>query len=229
MSSHHRATPQWIIKGVVDDTDTCECCGRTNLKRVVALMPLDADGNEEGDVSYYGTSCAATALRWTHTRVANTARAANARANSRDEWARSAISRYARWEFATVREQAAAWFSCNAHDSGPASERIYKLLADARAQLADTTLGPARPHSMGDFRPFLVISGRDERVLLSLPVPADEAEREELHRAARRRFGRPGHRPSTLYALSGEAAKDVFYANRNLERYHQHRPNFGAY
>ncbi|NEB76006.1 hypothetical protein G3I40_12350 [Streptomyces sp. SID14478] len=224
MSTVRRITPQWIVKGVVDDSDTCECCGRTNLKRTVALMPLDAEGNEEGDVSYYGTSCAAVALGWSQTRVANAAGAATIKQESRDEWARSIISRYAPWEFATPREMQAAWFSYNPHDSGPASERVRVLLADARAQLADTTLGPQRPHTWGDFRPFLVISTPDGRVLNCVPVPADETGREEMHRAARNRYGGRGNRPVTLYALSAESAKDVFYAARQLDLYRQQRP-----
>jgi len=48
----------WRVKGVVTDTDTCEHCGRTGLKRVVAMVPLDADGNEHGDAAYFGTGCA---------------------------------------------------------------------------------------------------------------------------------------------------------------------------
>lgn len=47
------------IKGITDDVTTCECCGRRNLKRTVALAYVDAD-NLEGGVSYYGTGCAAT-------------------------------------------------------------------------------------------------------------------------------------------------------------------------
>lgn len=49
----------WKIKGITDDTTECECCGRINLRRTVALAPLDAEGNEDGEVSYFGTSCAA--------------------------------------------------------------------------------------------------------------------------------------------------------------------------
>ncbi|MEU5524727.1 hypothetical protein ABZ759_29705 [Streptomyces sp. NPDC047860] len=69
--------PKWKIKGIVDDITECGCCGRRGLKRTVALMPLDADGNEDGtaeDVVYYGTSCAATALSWTQGKVTDTAR-----------------------------------------------------------------------------------------------------------------------------------------------------------
>lgn len=44
------------ILGINDEVTTCECCGRTNLKKTVVL------GTEHGEVRY-GTACAAKALR----------------------------------------------------------------------------------------------------------------------------------------------------------------------
>lgn len=41
--------------GITDERDSCDCCGRRNLKRTVAL---DLDG----EVVYFGTTCAAVAL-----------------------------------------------------------------------------------------------------------------------------------------------------------------------
>lgn len=43
------------ILGTTDDTTTCDCCGKTNLKKTVVL---DIDGS----VVFYGTDCAARAL-----------------------------------------------------------------------------------------------------------------------------------------------------------------------
>jgi hypothetical protein len=43
------------ILGISDEVTTCGCCGKSNLKRTVAL---DIDGG----VVYYGTDCAAMAL-----------------------------------------------------------------------------------------------------------------------------------------------------------------------
>jgi hypothetical protein len=43
------------ILGICDDRTDCECCGKSNLKRTVAL---DFDGG----VRYYGTDCAAMAV-----------------------------------------------------------------------------------------------------------------------------------------------------------------------
>ncbi len=43
------------LLGVTDERTTCDCCGKTHLKRTVAL------GTETGIV-YYGVNCAARAL-----------------------------------------------------------------------------------------------------------------------------------------------------------------------
>lgn len=63
-------TDRFELLGIVDDCDTCECCGRTGLKRTVVLAVLDADGNRDGEV-YYGTACAARALGRTSAQVRN--------------------------------------------------------------------------------------------------------------------------------------------------------------
>ncbi|WP_236054600.1 hypothetical protein [Streptomyces musisoli] len=141
--------PKWKIEGILDDITECGCCGRRGLKRTVAMMPLDADGNEDGtaeDVVYYGTSCAAIALSWTQGKVTDTARAAQAERDQRDNWARQMISIYAPVEFAPVRDKARVYYGRNQHqrDTGvKATEEVAKLLAEARATLADTP--PARP------------------------------------------------------------------------------------
>jgi hypothetical protein len=49
------------LHGITDDTDTCEICGKVELRRVVMLAALDADGNTE-EIVYAGTTCAARAL-----------------------------------------------------------------------------------------------------------------------------------------------------------------------
>ena len=53
------------VHGTTNDVTTCELCGKVELKGTVMLVPLDADGNPDGDVSYFGTSCAAKAAGWT--------------------------------------------------------------------------------------------------------------------------------------------------------------------
>lgn len=54
-------TTNYRIHGVTDDTDTCEVCGKIELRRVVMLAALDADGNTE-EIVYAGTTCAARML-----------------------------------------------------------------------------------------------------------------------------------------------------------------------
>ncbi len=47
------------IIGTSNDFDSCENCGRENLKRVVVLGVLDADGTSISEMRV-GTQCAAT-------------------------------------------------------------------------------------------------------------------------------------------------------------------------
>ena len=54
------------LVGINDDTNVCSCCGRDDLKRVLWLLPLDQDGNPEGEPIPYGSSCGAKALGWAH-------------------------------------------------------------------------------------------------------------------------------------------------------------------
>jgi hypothetical protein len=49
------------ILGTTQDVETCNCCGRTGLKKTVELGELDADGAVYG-VVHYGVDCAAAAL-----------------------------------------------------------------------------------------------------------------------------------------------------------------------
>lgn len=44
------------ILGITDETTTCECCGKTNLKKTVVLE------TEDGGELRYGSDCAARAL-----------------------------------------------------------------------------------------------------------------------------------------------------------------------
>lgn len=47
---------KWTIQGVTDEVTSCDCCGRQDLKRTVALL------GEDGDEVFFGTECAAKAL-----------------------------------------------------------------------------------------------------------------------------------------------------------------------
>lgn len=45
------------IAGITNDVTTCECCGRDDLKKTIVLM------DTEGNIKYYGSNCAASALK----------------------------------------------------------------------------------------------------------------------------------------------------------------------
>jgi hypothetical protein len=44
---------RFVIKGINDEQDSCSCCGKTGLKRVVWI-----EDTETGDINHFGTSCA---------------------------------------------------------------------------------------------------------------------------------------------------------------------------
>lgn len=54
--------PAFRYLGVTDESTTCEKCGKPQLKSTVMIIPLDADGNDDGEPLYYGSTCAARAL-----------------------------------------------------------------------------------------------------------------------------------------------------------------------
>lgn len=108
---------------------------------------------------------------------------------------------------------------------GPASDIIRQFLSDARAQLTDTTLGPARPHALADFGPHLVTTDAERTcILTSVPVPADDERRTEMHRAARRRQSQGRALVLlTVYALDARSAEAVVYTDHHLARYRADR------
>lgn len=67
-------TQKFKLVGTNDDANSCCCCGREGLKRVMWLVPLDCDGNPEGEAEHFGTSCAARMLGWGHPTSATTKR-----------------------------------------------------------------------------------------------------------------------------------------------------------
>jgi hypothetical protein len=94
-----------------------------------------------------------------------------------------------------------------------ATEEVAKLLAEARATLADTTTGPARPSRIEDFRRYVVIFTSDGRISLVRRVPEGEAERQEQAAAAQRRADEIRGSVLVVAALDAEAARDVAYAD----------------
>lgn len=57
MDTTEATSRRFTVLGVNDDRDTCDCCGKRPLKRVVWLQDV-----EGGEPVAYGTSCAARAL-----------------------------------------------------------------------------------------------------------------------------------------------------------------------
>lgn len=128
---------QYVVKGTTGDVTLCDLCGRNDLRKTVILATLDADGNEEERVNY-GTDCAS---RVTGTKAAAIRRQAdladhkNAKARM---WANRVIDVYGPVEHASIREQAALYFSRNPRmrdKDVKASAEIAQMLADARAAL----------------------------------------------------------------------------------------------
>ncbi|HET9144070.1 hypothetical protein [Actinophytocola sp.] len=48
--------------GTTSDVVECENCGKADLRCTVIIMPVDAEGNDDGEPCYYGSTCAARAL-----------------------------------------------------------------------------------------------------------------------------------------------------------------------
>lgn len=65
---------KYRIVGINDEQDTCQCCGRSGLNRVVWMVPVDVDGNTEGEPEHYGTSCAARIAGYSYPTSAGTKR-----------------------------------------------------------------------------------------------------------------------------------------------------------
>lgn len=85
---------KYTFLGTSDEVDACDCCGKSDLKRTVAVLDLD------GETRYFGTTCAAKALKATVKEVkAGTLAADKAKAEAkRIEDARLSHIEFQRWE-----------------------------------------------------------------------------------------------------------------------------------
>jgi hypothetical protein len=63
------------VIGTTDQQDTCDCCGKTNLKMVVVLK------DDDGEFCFYGRTCAARATSRRVARIDREVLAANAEAD----------------------------------------------------------------------------------------------------------------------------------------------------
>lgn len=57
-------TPRFRYIGTTDECTDCQRpgCTKVDLRSTVIIMPLDAEGNDDGEPTYYGSTCAAKAL-----------------------------------------------------------------------------------------------------------------------------------------------------------------------
>jgi hypothetical protein len=64
MTANETTAPAFRFLGTTDECVDCQRdgCPMTDLRSTVVIMLLDAEGNDTGDVTYYGSSCAARAL-----------------------------------------------------------------------------------------------------------------------------------------------------------------------
>lgn len=87
------------VLGTTDERSSCDCCGRSDLKRTVVLS------TEDGSTVYFGTSCAAKALRWSSEEVKRVAKDADRIAREERQRARmvAAKKEFKQWEAYLVR------------------------------------------------------------------------------------------------------------------------------
>lgn len=56
---------KYALKGINDDQTECAICGKTELRRVMWIVELDADGSEIGEPFHCGTTCGSKLLNRT--------------------------------------------------------------------------------------------------------------------------------------------------------------------
>lgn len=126
----------YTVKGTTDEVTTCELCGRVELKGTVVLIPLDEDGNPDGDECYFGTSCAAKAAGWTQREVTKKITAAKKEAKEAAQTAARAAFWKARREETAAYE---AWLKKTYPTGSPVKEYgVAALWAQFRASLTES-------------------------------------------------------------------------------------------
>lgn len=94
------STPAFRVLGTTDDVTECEHCGRVDLKGTIILLPLDVDGNAEGEPTYFGAVCGARAAGW---KTADLRKAATAANRAKAEADRIERERLATIEYKRIR------------------------------------------------------------------------------------------------------------------------------
>ncbi|WP_097964547.1 hypothetical protein [Streptomyces sp. or20] len=160
------------IKGTTDAVTECGLCGRIELKGTVVLAALDADGNEFGEVSYFGTSCAAKGAGWTVRQVNDGIKAA------KDE-ARETVRQERDADAARYREFAANWYlkhygTADAHEAA-------KLAGMSAARLSDGPFQAYRELKYTEETATAVADETPQPVAVEIPVPCQPAQPEKIH------------------------------------------------
>lgn len=60
---------RYALKGINDDQHECAVCGRVELKRVMWLAEIDAEGSEISEPFHCGTTCGAKLLGYTQPKM----------------------------------------------------------------------------------------------------------------------------------------------------------------
>lgn len=122
------------------DLDTCQCCGREDLRMTIAIDTTDVDGNAEGNVAYFGTYCAALYTGLPVKRITEAAAIENRERAIAEEVARRHLDRYGDVDGWNFRPAVERYIDANwRHTSGMTGDEILAELrtmtADARAVL----------------------------------------------------------------------------------------------
>lgn len=108
----------YTVLGTTDTITTCECCGREELKKTVALR------DDSGEITYFGVTCAAKAAKWT-TKAMNAAVKAADNAKAAEQQARQNAAR---------EEADRAYYDWLAQKAGVTAEQVradYREIAIA--------------------------------------------------------------------------------------------------
>ena len=110
------------ILGISDDQESCCCCGRTGLKRVVYIEDM-----ETGDVAWFGVVCATKKMGALFGTPAKIEAAAKTAAAERAEAIRAELA--ASPEAAALRQRARAWEAFKSAHAIKPGARHSKLFA----------------------------------------------------------------------------------------------------
>lgn len=121
------------ILGTTDEVDACDCCGKTGLKSTVAVVELDADGNDVSDTLYFGCTCAARAAA---REVKEIRREAHAADRAREQAERDAKAR-------AYNERRTAWLWWLRNNSTSFNDEHRQMAEAARKHGIDFEPGPS--------------------------------------------------------------------------------------